>query len=573
MVIENSFDNMEIFKINHKNRNVYLGSKYNMEREIESFRNKFLPINKNYKIIIFGSSGGKWIEKYIDEFKERDIIFIEPIKELKEKLEDNISKIKLNIKVLSLDSDNFKNELKSLIDKRFIEFIIFSNYDLVFPNEVYNLKEMIRESVIDKTINENTRIVFSKDWFENYIYNLPSVLTDETLDKYKNVYYDKPAIIVSAGPSLEKNLHLLKGNEDNFIIITGIRTLSTLKKQGIKCDFACVIDGSEVMYKVSKDALNYDTPLFYSEGANKNIIKEYKGKKLYFSSPTFYQISCKLGDFKTDLIFQGGSVAHSCTAIAHYLGCNPIIFIGQDLAYTNNQIHAKNATIEGEKIQADKYDLFVKDIYGNEVPTSYGLDSFRKSFEGFIKYFNNRTYINATEGGANIEGTKVMKLSEVIEQFKDNKIDKSYIKEYKSRNADIDLVIKNLNKNLNELIKAKKMAEEAVFENENLLYKYYNNYKSYKKSLKKLDYIDKKFRQKQREFLLINTLFAPIIKEIDIAFYDDKIGNFDNEAEHIKFVAEKGKILYENINSCIEYALPHIEYIIKELEEMIDESR
>ncbi|QCX32368.1 motility associated factor glycosyltransferase family protein [Caloramator sp. E03] len=573
MVIENSFDNIEVIKINYKDRSIYLGSKYNMRREIENFRNKFLPVNKNYKIIIFGSSGGKWIYEYIDEFKERDIIFIEPTKELKEILEENISKTNLNIKVLSLDSNSFKNELKNSIDKRFIEFIIFSNYDLVFPNDVYNLKEMIKDYVMDKTINENTRIVFSKDWFENYIYNLPSVLIDEKLDEYKNVYKDKPAIIVSAGPSLEKNINLLKGNEDNFIIITGIRTLSTLQREGIKCDFACVIDGSEAMYKVSKEALNYDTPLFYSEGANKNIIKEYKGKKIYFSSPTFYQISCKLGDFKTDLLYQGGSVAHSCTAIAHYLGCNPIIFIGQDLAYTNNQIHAKNATIEGEKIQPDKYDLFVKDIYGNEVPTSYGLDSFRKSFEEFIKHFDDRTYINATEGGANIEGTKVMKLSEVIEQFKDNKIDKSYIKQYKKRNEDIALVIKNLKENLNELIKAKKMAEEAVFENKNLLYKYYNDYKSYRKSLKKLDYIDEKFNKKQREFLLINTLFAPIIKEIDIAFYDKKIGNFNDEVEHIKFVAEKGKVLYENINSCIEYALPHIEEIIKKLEELINESK
>lgn len=206
MVIEYSFDNIEVIKINNKDKSVYLGSKYNMRREIENFIKKFLPVNKNYKIIIFGSSGGKWIDTYINEFKERDIIIIEPLMELKEKLEENISKINLNIKVLSLDSDNFKSELKNSIDKRFIEFIVFSNYDLVFPKEVYNIKDMIKEYVVDKTIDENTQIVFSKDWFENYIYNLPSVLTDEALNEYKNVYKDKPAVIVSAGPSLEKIL-------------------------------------------------------------------------------------------------------------------------------------------------------------------------------------------------------------------------------------------------------------------------------------------------------------------------------------------------------------------------------
>lgn len=567
---ENSFDGKKLIKLNSSGKYIYLGSKYNMTREVENFRKKSISINKNYEIIVFGASGGSWLEEFIEEFKDRDIVFVEPLQELKSELEETINSLNMNIKVLSLDSENFKDDLKNSIDKRFIEFIVFSNYDLTFPKEVYNLKKMIHDIVMDKTINENTEILFSKDWFVNYLKNLPQVLNGERLNQYKNVYHNKPAIIVSAGPSLEKNINLLKGNEDKFIIITGIRTLSTLKKEGIKCDFACVIDGSEAMYKVSKGALNYTIPLFYNESANNNIIREYRGKKVYFSSPSFYNLTRALGGFGTDVLFQGGSVAHSCTTIVHYLGCNPIVFIGQDLAYTNNQIHAKNATIEGEKLMTDKYDILVKDIYGNDVPTTYGLDSFRKAFEDYIEQYNDITYINATEGGANIHGTEINTLKEVIEKFNE-KIDKSYIGEFKESNVDVQLVKKNLELDLKEIKKIKKFAEEAIFENENLLHKFLKDNKAYKKSLNRLDYIDEKFELKQKELLLMNTLFAPIIKEIDIAFYDEKLGNFDDEIEHIKFISDKGKTLYENINSTIEFAIPFIEETISELEKLVNE--
>lgn len=571
MIAENSYDNKEVIKLNHNSKSVYLGSKYNMTREIDNFIKKLTAVNKTYEIIVFGASGGSWIKEYVKDFTDRTIVFVETTNDLKLKVEDEIYDLNLNIKVLSLESEDFKNNLKKIIKKRFIEFIVFSNYDLIFPKDVYNLKKIIHEIVLDKTINENTAIAFSKEWFKNYFRNLPIILKSEKLNQYKNTYNSKPAIIVSAGPSLEKNLNLLKGNEDNFLIITGIRTLSTLESEGIKCDFACVIDGSEAMYKVSKGALNYTIPLFYSEGANRKIIKEYKGKKIYFTSPSFYNLTHSLGTFMTDIVYQGGSVAHSCTAIAHYLGCDPIIFIGQDLAYTNNQIHAKNATIEGEKLQADKHDIYVKDINGNEIATSYSLDSFRKSFEEFINQNKDTAYINATEGGANIQGTEIMTLNEVIEKF-DKKIDKKYIYELKDTNADVGLVVKNLKDNLQGIKKVKKFAQEAILENENLLDNFFKNSKAFKKGLSRLDYIDKKFSQKQKELLLLKSLFAPIIKEIDIAFYDEKIDNFDNEVEHIKFISEKGKILYENINYMIEFAVPYIEQTIQDLEELENES-
>lgn len=573
MKLEVSFDkmeNLELLKIEKNNKHVYLGSKFNMRREIENFRGKFDKINKKHEVIIFGAAGGSWISEFVEEFKDRDIVFVEPTEDLKNMLEQIINKIDINVNILSLEEGSFEKKLKLLIKKRFIDFIVFSNYDLVFSNEVYNLKEKIKDCVIDKTINENTAIAFSKDWFMNYLSNIVSIFKDNSLNSYKDVYKGKPAIIVSAGPSLEKNIHLLKGNEDKFVIITGIRTLYTLKKEGINCDFACVIDGSEAMYKVSKDSLKYDIPLFYSDGANKKIINEYEGNKIYFTSPNYFKLNRRLGDFGTDVLYQGGSVAHSCTAIAEYLGCNPIVFIGQDLAYTNNQIHASNATIQGEQLKTDKYDLMVEGVNGGVVPTSYSLDTFRKAFESMIELNDEVIYINATEGGANIKGTEVKLLKDVIEKF-DEKIDKIPNEKSEKDLNEIKLVESNLKNNLQEIIKLKKLAREAVMENKQLVNKYLKNNKEFKNSLKKLDNIDNKFREKRNEFLLINSIFAPIIKEMDIAFYDEKIDNFENEIEHIKFIADKGEKLYKKIEETIIFSIPYINEAISKLEDSIHE--
>lgn len=571
MIIENSIDNKKIIKINHNGKNVYLGSKYNMQREILNFDKKFSSINKKYGIIVFGACGGVWIEDLIDKFREKYILFIEPLEILKLELEKTFENLNLDINILSLEDKNFEEKLKKSIKKRFTEMIIFSNYDLIFPKEVYKLKKQIRDYVIDKTISENTAITFSKDWFMNYLSNLNSIMNSENLNQYKNNYSNKPAIIVSAGPSLEKNFKLLKGNEDKFIIITGIRTLNTLRKEGINVDFACVIDGSEDMYKVSKPSLKYNTSLFFSEGVNKKIINEYIGNKIYFTSPSFYNLNKQLDIMCTDLLNQGGSVAHSCTAIAHYLGCNPIIFIGQDLAYTNNKLHAENAIIDGENLNTTDYDILVKDINGKDVPTSYSLDSFRKSFEQFINVTPNIKYINATEGGANINGTEIQTLKSVIEKFK-IKIDKNIINKESKKYINIKSVLENLKFNLKEIIKAEKLANKAIIENKNLLNRFLINKREYKKSLDRLDYIDDKFRKKQNELLLINSLFAPIIKEIDIIFYDEKIDDFNNEIENIRFISDKGKMLYENINESINFAIPYIENIIKQLEVLMNES-
>ena len=116
----------------------------------------------------------------------------------------------------------------------------------------------------------------------------------------------------------------------------------------------------------------------------------------------------------------GGSVAHTMVNAAIVMGCNPIIFIGQDFAYTNEKKHADIAKDRWENCKSEnttrQNDIFVKDIYGKKIRTSIVLNNYRKEMENIISRHKEITFINATEGGAAMEGTVVQKFADVINE-------------------------------------------------------------------------------------------------------------------------------------------------------------
>lgn len=103
-------------------------------------------------------------------------------------------------------------------------------------------------------------------------------------------------------------------------------------------------------------------------------------------------------------------------AIAVYLGCNPIIFIGQDLAYTDGKYHADSCNDTTESDTVDDM-IEVEGIDGNKVFTNSVWHTFLMWMEKFIIHNPNNIYIDATEGGAKIHGTKIMPLRQAITKY------------------------------------------------------------------------------------------------------------------------------------------------------------
>lgn len=565
--VDYSLDGYEILRVNKNNKWFYIGSKYNMKREIDLIQNNIKKISSLKSIVVFGGANGVWLDDIDKIANGKEILVVEPCKELYEILVQKEYNIKNNIvRVASMEDDNFYENMMSAVKKSTFEVLVFGNYDMVYKEEFKKFIDKVMWMTTDKQVGENTTNFFSEIWFKSYLNNIPHILGAQLVDSYKDSFKSKPAIIVSAGPSLDKNLGFLKGNEDKFVIITGGRTLSTLKKEGIKADFTCVIDASDEMYNVFKSSLDMDVPLLFNEETSERIVSEYKGEKIFFNTREFLNADREILGFNSEILFQGGSVAHACTSFAKLLGCDPIVFIGQDLAYTDNKLHSENSVANNESNRVANTEIYVKGVIEEKVLTNYDLNIFRERLEMMIKLNKETTYINCTEGGAHIEGTVVKKLEELIEEY-NKTIDKTSIGKYDKINISKEKVKNNLNLTYSEIDNLIDLCKEAKKINSTLRDLYIRSIGKYNKALSRLDKIDQEINNKSNILYLFEPLMAPVNSNLSKKFGETK-EEYNSILDEIQAVAQKGEYLNGEFIRIFNYGKPLIEKCIKNLEEL-----
>lgn len=430
--IEKSKDNYEIIKVRMNEKSIYIGSKYNMDNEIIRFINKIeKEITKEEwnKIIfvVYGIGDGEYIKRLRDIFRSNKIIVFEPNINVYNYIIKKM--IFTDVDIICCEKEELEERLMNYLNSANVSFIrnyIFSNYDKIYRDECIEFFNELKIIIADVVLNRNTLLQHGIEWFESTINNLPYFIDAVPTSECSNMYINKPAVIVSAGPSLEKNIKELKKVQNNMLIISGARTLKPLMENEIEPHILCALDSNEKQYNLCEGYLeDFNGPLLFCESTNEKIVENHHGKKIFFTMNKFIK---KVTDFKIGHMWQGGSVAHTMTTFALELGCNPIIFIGQDLAYTNNKNHSEIArgednSFEFENLKRDD-DLLVEGVEGKPIRTSLMLNKFRKGFEAIIKNNPSVKFINATEGGARIHGTIEMKLQDVINEYGKNEISK-----------------------------------------------------------------------------------------------------------------------------------------------------
>lgn len=223
----------------------------------------------------------------------------------------------------------------------------------------------------------------------------------------------KKAIIVSAGPSLDKNYLELKNKKEDTIIIASVQTMRKLYNAGIIPDCVVISDIAPELRKKHEGIESADCPLVFSSTASVPFIAEHKGPRFIFCQRGFWpaeHLANKRGWPIMDSY--GGSVALVSLSLAIEKGFKEIVFIGQDLCYKGSNMHAKDtsAPFVSEKIERK----MGKDIFGEEVSIPTNLSMYKNSIEKVIKEHRSIRFINATEGGLHIEGTTDMKLKDIL---------------------------------------------------------------------------------------------------------------------------------------------------------------
>ena len=408
-------------------KSIYINSYYDPVREGEKWL-KALDYAGEDLTIIFGFGAGYHLidmDKVLN--KDSKVLIIEPsIECFKCALYINdFTKMFANDNVflyIADDLSNLKYILYGLIqegvypDIKIAEFVPVERVHRQYFNDV---RREILEFLNNIVLNLNTIQFFSKMWTESFFRNLVYSIKSPGISKLFNRFYKTPLIIISAGPSLDKNIELLKDAKGKAVLLCVGTALKALLEKGIEPDLVISIDGSYKNYE-HFEGIECNAPLIFDPLVNSNIPSNYKGDMIvcevfsYFT-PWFREaIKKEIGILKT-----GGSVANIAFDMAVKTGADPIIFVGQDLAFTNNKTHS-NGTIYGkDRVNNSnlKNSIIVKDIFGNKIPTSRPLYSFKTWFDNEIKLYNETTFIDATEGGAEIEGTKIMTLKDVIDEY------------------------------------------------------------------------------------------------------------------------------------------------------------
>lgn len=118
--------------------------------------------------------------------------------------------------------------------------------------------------------------------------------------------------------------------------------------------------------------------------------------------------------------------------LAYKFGSDPIILVGQDLAYSENKSHASGTYKENREINGEKL-IEINDIYGNKVSTSKNFMTMISYFENYFYNKPDRTYIDATEGGAKIKNTEIKTMKEVVKEYCDKDIHLNFKNKLKSK--------------------------------------------------------------------------------------------------------------------------------------------
>lgn len=285
--------------------------------------------------------------------------------------------------------------------------------------ETSDLGALIHKNILALWTNFKTTQEFGRRWVEQGIGNIPAVVQHQSLSVLDRRFQGMPALLVSPGPSLDKNIHLLREAQGKALVLAPLQTLRRLHLAGIQPDFVLVLDPMDLTtepYDFFKDVSDEMLPdLIVGLGCHPKVIRKFK--RVYFFSaggPVDHWMQDILGE---PLIQLGApSVALAALMLARHWRCSTITLVGQDLALDGDRQYAQDANlfnVESRKL------LPLRGYYGGTVqsPSDYYL--FHHQFELIAQDMAQRDpdlrLFNCTEGGAYIKGFEHTPLRAVID--------------------------------------------------------------------------------------------------------------------------------------------------------------
>ena len=458
------------------------------------------------KLVMYGLGNGMYARHFLKKTREDcSIVIHEPSEKMFRAAIENFdlsdiftdTRVRMVFWPLYRDDDEIKMFYEQIIEYMDLashKMAYYANYPRLFPNDSLSFTRGIggarNYAIANQIVHERFGADFNRNTFNNLKFISQSRSYKDLIEKMPE---DIPAIIVAAGPSLDKNIQDIKAAKNKCVIISTDTALKPLSLAGIEADLAVIVDGKKDA-RYMEEELSKHVTLMCTPRSGDTFMNLHEGPKI-FTNNLCNHIK-KFMD-NNDIMFEplstGGSVANSCFGLAEALNCRRIILVGQDLAYTGDKTHSK-VTVRGAKhtaVEDLEHVIMGVDINGNPIRTSREFKMYREWFEDEIKKHPDLKVIDATEGGVRIEGTELMTLKDAISRectksfdfnsvlkeigplFDDRKQEK-YREFVRSIPVQMEEISKMIDDSLEDYKKMKKMVESNDYHNPKFIKLYHD---------------------------------------------------------------------------------------------------
>lgn len=551
-----------------------LNSLYRPLKEAEKWADQYEFQNINVSVIMFGIGNGLFVEEMLRRLKpdakvylfEPDIsIFLYVLSNID--ISDIICDDRIYLFVKNINDDRFKLMLQNGTDWLSISSQIVCNhpvYNKIYADEFEEFLNIVYSANSLAKVNIDTERYLSDILVNNAIKNLKYIKESNYISEFiGKISEDIPAIIVAAGPSLDKNIDELKRAEGKAFIFATDTAVKYLLKHNINFDAIITIDAKKGAWHL-KDERCHNIPLFCVLEARSQVMERHTGRKIWFRGSVYmYDLYNKF-----NRVFpgynSGGSVATAAFSVCLSMNFKNIVFIGQDLAYDGEATHAGGVV---KKIIGEKKDQKqVEGIDGGKVWSRYDWLIYLEWLENSIRDIRGINVIDATEGGALIHGSKVMKLSEVIDEYCKEEFSFSDLLNnmpYTFTGDEYNKVREEVLHLKKEFVDIKNKSKEGI-KIVNRLIKSINNKsnstKNESKDLKKVDKINK-FLEKQPAYDILDVYIANKIAG-DLVTVNNLS---EDEAENIKKTLKISLAIYKALIQAVEELTSVLEETLEQI--------
>ena len=416
-------------KVEKDGKSLYLHSSYNPEAEAERFIAQFTEV-KNYRHVFFYGVGlGYHVEAFMRKHPTLEFTIYEPVPEI---LSTYLATRPLNnlplkqLKNFYVETNPayrpiLLNDFTAFSDGNVL-FVVLPSYEQAFPELTKEFLAGFQRTLASKRFNLNANAAYQRKWMLNSIHNFKHLLTTPNILREKDRFKGVPALVVAAGPSLLdeiENLRIIKEKGLAYIFSAG-SGLVPLLNNGIYPDAATSYDPNKFdgVYKQVYAKKITEIPLIFGSTVGISVEK-YPGPKAHMinnlDTVAPYYLRLKDGA-ELQTFHDSSTVSVVLVQLLKHLGFDPVIFVGQNLAFRGEYRYAGGIPYYKPEVTEKWREkaILTEAVDGGEVYTLEDYNQMRFELEQVITRNPGAEFINTTRGGAKIAGTTYIPLEKVM---------------------------------------------------------------------------------------------------------------------------------------------------------------